>query len=140
MNEQTEDIYFDGKKGYCNVCSPAVYFTSAKAAVNHVMGSKHQKATGYHQYIRVMGPSYIEKMVQKVLSNKDCHTLTVSESFPNHQAHNNILGDKTEWLRCELCNNSVNSKQQYEIHKMGKKHKAKEEAKYGKKLMEVSIN
>ena len=145
MSGPTQDIHFTEGQGRCNIC-PNTYFRNAEAAKKHVMGYQHQRELGNHNDLRIMGPSFIDRMLSRSIDPMS-HIDTFEEfedntsvsSSSSTSMNNNLTtydsdDDKTVWIHCELCNNSVNSEQQHMIHLMGRKHKAKEEARYGKKL------
>ena len=59
--------------------------------------------------------------------------------LPGKQRYQSI-SRKTPWIYCDLCGNASNSPEQAKIHDMGKKHRKKMEARYGKELVPSTTN
>ena len=60
VGEPMTDFVYDGRGGRCNICVPAVHFTSEENAISHIMGQKHQSNLQAYGNIRVLGPDYIK--------------------------------------------------------------------------------
>ena len=154
LKGELTDYSFDGRGGQCNICSPTIHFTSAKNAIAHVMGHKHQISLGYRSGVRALGPDYIIHQQAKLQQEQGClrkspkhgRRLPSQEAYLSDDSDSTISGDSmfssrrekndnTKWMFCDICNCRVNSDGQVQVHNMGKKHRQRVEA-----LQSININ
>ena len=156
-------LQVDGR-GQCFLCDCEL--KSRHHAHQHLMGRKHHKNKELKEKLNhakiqnVYGLSLDQQLeamhLNRRKNNSICDDSDGSESTTSSQSSYNkvgspldrmtieqrysLKGDQTKWIYCELCQVCVNSAEQAEVHKMGKKHRQKEESVMGVGLVPKSTN
>ena len=151
-------------RGQCFLCDYDL--KSRNHAGQHIMGRKHKKNKELSEKINrakianVYGLSIQQQLeasnMNRRKNNSICDESDGSDSTISSASQSSnrmnvpdqipiqyncpLKADMTKWIYCELCQVCVNSAEQAEVHKMGRKHRQKNEALLGVSLVPSTTN